>query len=173
MNNFALEIWDDESSRVTFYTVRQEDAEFTEMEKFIQKFEGHPRLGQQLEEIIALLLDVMGERRGALPDYFNRPERAASALPPKPGTAIEIGFNNLHFPLRLFCLRVSDEIVVLFNGGEKTSERTQDSPDLSVKINEADSFASRILDELGLSIEINETGRYIIDKDGSFNNFTL
>ena len=32
--------------------------------------------------------------------------------------------------LRLYCLRISDEVVILANGGIKTSQTVQDSPNL-------------------------------------------
>lgn len=173
VNNFALEIWYDESSRVTFYTVRQEGAGLTEMDKFIKKFEGHPVHEEHLLKLNSLLIDVIGERHGALQDFFTRDELNATALPPKPGVIFELGLDYHEFPLRLFCLRLTDEIVILFNGGLKTSQRTQDSPDLSMKLYEANSFAKRILSEWGLTIKEDTTGRYIIDDNGSVDNISL
>ena len=38
MNNFALEIWDDESRYVTFYTVRRENETDSETDKFYTRF---------------------------------------------------------------------------------------------------------------------------------------
>lgn len=59
----------------------------------------------------------MGKERGANEFYF-RNERLGEALPPpyKSGD------------LRLYCSRFSDRIVILGNGGIKTSQSAQDSP---------------------------------------------
>ncbi len=41
MNTFALEIWDDEGSKCTFYSVRWDDAEENETDKFFNKYDGY------------------------------------------------------------------------------------------------------------------------------------
>jgi len=64
---------------------------------------------------------------GALERHF-RPE--------KNGEAIPIESSNL----RLYCLRLSDENVILVNGGIKTSQTAQDSPDLLPHFETINSF---------------------------------
>lgn len=49
-----------------------------------------------------------------------------------------------NFPLRLYCLRLSHSCVVLFNGGEKTSQTSQEGK-TSMAFYEANEFAERIL----------------------------
>jgi hypothetical protein len=46
--------------------------------------------------------------------------------------------------LRLFCLRMSDEIVILLNGGIKSSQKTNDSPDLVGKFRLAQQVSKAI-----------------------------
>lgn len=46
--------------------------------------------------------------------------------------------------LRLYCMRLSGGIVILFNGGVKESLAAQDSPDLSMKFHDAQHFAKKI-----------------------------
>ena len=38
MNSFAVEIWNDEGKRCTFYTVRWQDAKVNEADKFFEKY---------------------------------------------------------------------------------------------------------------------------------------
>jgi hypothetical protein len=42
VNTLALEIWDDEACKCTFYSVRREDAEENEADKFFKKFDSIP-----------------------------------------------------------------------------------------------------------------------------------
>lgn len=167
MNNFALEIWDDESSLVTFFTIRMEGAELTEMEKFLKKFENDQEHSDELNEIVTLLLDYMGEERGAIIELFNRQENTATALPPIGKIAHELGFGGGDFSLRLYCLRLTDEVVILFNGGVKTSQTAQDSPGVSMIMKEADKFAQIILREWQRTIFLDESGMRIVDSTGS------
>lgn len=89
----------------------------------------------------------MGDENGALADLF-RLENRAQALPPS-GTyrAEDIKINYGNFPLRLYCLRISETLVVLFNGGEKTDSTAQGGK-TSMSFHEANIFAKRILDAL-------------------------
>lgn len=167
MNNFTLEIWDDESSLITYYSVRVEGSKHLEMEKFVRKYEDDPIYGPPVDEIMSLLVDFMGEESGADELLFNRPVNAASELPPTGKIGYELGFGGRMFPLRLFCLRLSDHVVVLFNGGIKSSERTQNSPDLSMKMYEAHQYAQKILNEFGKTIFLDDSGRRIVDENGS------
>lgn len=126
MNIFALEKFDDQGSRCTFYTVRLEEAYLSETDNFFQKFRKDEQLKSFLQELAKFLEIVIGDEKGALEAFF-RPERMAQALPPKGEHLVdEIIISFLNFPLRLYCLRISDSLVVLFNGGEKTAESAQE-----------------------------------------------
>lgn len=35
MNSFAVEVWDDETEKVKFYSVRQENAKYLEVDRFL------------------------------------------------------------------------------------------------------------------------------------------
>ncbi len=90
---------------------------------------------------------VVGDEYGAKTDFF-RFENAAQALPPRGTYKVEnlyINFGN--FPLRLYCLRISETLVVLFNGGEKTADTAQGGK-TSMAFQEANIFAKRILEAL-------------------------
>lgn len=133
--------------RCTFYTVRWEDADLSETDKFFLKYRKVDRLKQQLQELAKLMQVAIGNQYGAL-DAFFRFENQAQALPP-PGTFrledLTLQFSN--FPLRLYCLRISETLVVLFNGGEKTAGTAQGGK-TSMAFQEANHFARRIAEAL-------------------------
>ncbi len=147
MNTFALEVFDDQGQVCTFYTVRFEGAALSETDKFFQKFRYDEPLKHALQELASFLVVVIGDEYGALEDFF-RFENAAQALPPSGTHKVEnLYFNFGNFPLRLYCLRISETLVVLFNGGEKTADTAQGGK-TSMAFQEANIFAKRILDAL-------------------------
>jgi DNA-binding protein len=147
VNTFALEIFDDQGQVCTFYTVRWEDATLSETDKFFQKFRYDEQLKNSLRELASFLEVVIGDEHGAL-EYFFRFENAAQALPPSGTYKVQdvfIYYGN--FPLRLYCLRISENLVVLFNGAEKTAATAQGGR-TSMAFQEANIFAKRMLDAL-------------------------
>jgi len=77
MASFTLEIWDDSSRLVTFYTIRRDGEEDTETDKFLMQYHRHPRYGAVLQELLTLLFQDIGDRFGAKEVLFNRRERHA------------------------------------------------------------------------------------------------
>ncbi len=167
MNTFALEIFDDQGLVCTFYTVRWEDAEHSETDKFLVKYENNTTLQRPLQELAKFISSKIGDEMGALEDLF-RFENIAQALPPSGTHQVDnlyINFGN--FPLRLYCLRLSENLVVLFNGGEKTSNTAQGGK-TSMAFHEANIFAKRILDALkNKDIYITADQREFRNYDGS------
>lgn len=169
MNTFVLELWDDEGSACTFYTVRKIDqdgeAPLNETDKFFKKFLDN---GGKLEDAARILLkfltEIIGEKYGATDAFYDRHERAAHAFPPKPKEKpVEIKRLGKNFPLRLYCLRMSPQIVILFNGGEKTAGKNRDSGFLNMSAHEADAFAKRINEAFSSQeLKIAANGRYLI-----------
>ncbi len=160
MSNFVLEIFDDEGTECSFYTVRYLDAEISETERFFDKFYRDASLKSYVQELAVLLQNEIGNKYGAREIFF-RPERKAQALPPKPGLReIRIPYN---FPLRLYCLRLSNSCVILFNGGEKTSQTSQGGK-TSMAFHEANEFADRILEALrGRILKLDHNQKSIMD----------
>lgn len=119
MNTFTLEIWYDEGNKCTFYTIKwdTEDEEdiLSETDSFFEKYtiESHP-FKSQAYELFTLITKSIGDKYGAIDDFFDRVENKAQALPPKPKQRLEEIYRlGINFPLRLFCYRVSKEIVIL------------------------------------------------------------
>lgn len=164
MNTFALEIFDDQGKLCTFYTVRWEDAELSETDKFFLKFSKENQLKQALQELAKFLEVVIGNEYGALEEFF-RFENNAQAIPSSGTYKVEdIYINYGNFPLRLYCLRISESLVVLFNGGEKTANTAQQGK-TSMAFQEANIFAKRILEAL------KNKDIYNNDKQRKFLNF--
>lgn len=166
-----LEVLHDEYEFVTYYTIRieidEEKDKFNETEKFIQNFEdpSHSHSGEY--DAIIRVIDGMGNHfRGAELRLF-RHERAADALPPKVKDAeaildIEI---VLHSELRLYCVRLTNEVVVLLNGGVKTEDDPLDCPNVREHFRFAQAVAKKI-NELINEKAIRIVGKEIINLTG-------
>lgn len=147
MNTFALEVWDDEASKCTFYTVRWEDAKVNETDKFFTRYNAIAEQKQYVQQLLSFVLDSIGEDHGAIDALFNRFENEVTGLPNKGKVQVgEIVFLFPNFPLRLYALRINNrsDLVVLFNGGIKSAQTNQTSRDLNIKWMEACRFAKRI-----------------------------
>lgn len=170
MNNFVLEIWDDEGIICSFYPVRWDiDGAALETDRFFDSYSApqHP-LQERAMELFRLITESIGNRYGATDDFFDRVENSAQAIPPKPKQYVEEIKNlGINFPLRLYCYRITEHIVVLFNGGIKDASSAQNSKDLSTKFYEAQTFVKRIEDALqSKTIEISTDKRHLQSFDG-------
>ncbi len=134
--------------KVSYYSVTYEDDPITsEGEKLSEADKFFERLEQEADEddilnFIAILEDI-GNFRGAKERYF-RPENNFNALPPKRQSLSEF---ELEDNWRLYCLRLSDSVVILFNGGLKTTYKAQDCPNVAPFFRQA-STLTRKIDEL-------------------------
>ena len=108
-----------ESEKVALYSISFEKDGTTEFEKFVAEFEMNATFNRDYQRIIAALQAIL--RIGALERFF-RPEGSRNdsvqALP------IESG------KLRLYCLRLSDQVVILGNGGVKNTRTYEEDPKL-------------------------------------------
>lgn len=111
----------EEYDKVNFYSIRIKDAELTELEAFFEKF---PEGGEYDEDIDVIIswLDKIAER-GALERYF-RPEG-------KYGDGVGVIPIEVGNKIRLFCLRLTDKILVFGNGGIKDARTWQESETLA------------------------------------------
>lgn len=143
MANFALQIFDDESPKCMFYTVLVQGEEVSETDLFFAKYFKNEKFKNEAMELATFLSSTIGAKRGAINDFF-REEQDAHALPPPLRTEIEEVEFGRDFPLRLYCLRLSKSCLILFNGGEKTSQSAQDGK-TSISFYQANDFAKKIL----------------------------
>lgn len=169
MNIFELKIWDDEQRLCTFYTVKWDDAIENETDKFFSSYELETsEYYEPANILLRLIIQNIGNKYGAINEFFDREKNIAQALPPKPKRRIpEIEELGINFPLRLYCYRITESIIVLFNGGIKTERTDQLSKDISLKFYEAQQFANKIQKaiEEGMII-ISDDGKYLTDYKG-------
>lgn len=122
MNKFVTIEEASSFKKVTYYTVRFEDERYNEFEKFIINNGSDQKIHNEYNDLMSLI-KRLGNSIGAKERYFSRNEKKAEALPPD-WTKLSHGERMLHVKyqhnLRLYCMRINDELVFLFNGGVKT-----------------------------------------------------
>lgn len=172
MNIFTLKIFDDEARRCTFYTVTKDGHELSETEKFFMKFR-QGEFKRSVQELAKFMEIVIGEVHGAR-EHFFRHENDAKALPPSGQYAVgEMNLDYSDFPLRLYCLRISDQLVVLFHGGRKTSENAQEG-DTGPAFRDANTFARKIVRTMiDRELRISADGRHFEDENGNSNDIDV
>jgi hypothetical protein len=107
--------------KANFYTLHFEGKDICETDEFISRFINDLLYQKDLSTIV-YWLKKMGEEMGTLERYF-RPEKGAKAIP------------IYSSRLRLYCIRLSDQSLIIGNGGIKTSQKIQDSPDAFLHFN--------------------------------------
>lgn len=147
VNIFVLEVWDDEGAECTFYTVRYDTEETNETDDFFLRYEKMPEFEKANQELLTFILESIGNEYGALDQFFNRSENEVWGLPSKGKIKLEEIFWFPDFPLRIYALKITDEIVILFNGGIKDGNTNQNSS-LHLKWLEACEFAKRIIEAI-------------------------
>lgn len=109
----------EQSEKVSLYSISFAMDHTTEFERFMEKFEEEASLNADYQRIINAISIILD--RGALERYF-RPEGkyndSLCALPLQSGR------------IRLYCLRISDEILILGNGDRKSKSKYEDNPKL-------------------------------------------
>lgn len=70
MSNFAIEIFDDESPKCLFYTVKLDGQDHSETEKFFAKYYQIEKFKTYTEELANFLSRTIGIKRGAINDFF-------------------------------------------------------------------------------------------------------
>ena len=124
-----------ESRKSTLYSISFEKDGTTEFEKFVAEFEKNAKFNKDYQRIIAALQAILNI--GALERFF-RPEGKikdrVAAIPLEGGR------------LRLYCLRISEQIVILGNGGVKSTRTYEEDSRLYGYVLDLQKFEN-ILDE--------------------------
>ena len=111
----------EQTEKAGLFTICFENENISEFEKFIQKFKDNAECQRDFQVILSALRRMLNTS-GFLERYF-RPEGKMRdnlyALP------IESG------KLRLYCLRMSDCVLIVGNGGRKTTKTYEESSELS------------------------------------------
>lgn len=138
----------EEHDAVNYYSVHLDDEDLSELERFFEKFPEGSGYDEEIETVIAWL-DRIGEK-GALERYFRPEGKYGDGV-----SAIPIETANL----RLYCIRLSDKILVFGNGGIKESKTWEESETLSEYV-EALMDTSRFI-----ASRLEDGTLYIVDKE--------
>lgn len=138
-HNISLEVLL-EYKEVTFYSLKLDSNEYLETERFLMAFMEDPLFEEDLG-IITKVIENIGNS-GAEERHFRRagsPKDDVGGLP---------GYLYTKNKLRLYAIHVSKEIVILGNGGHKTTKNYNSDPHLNECVNVLIAMDSAIKDSL-------------------------
>ena len=149
--------------RVRFYTFHVENCEYSETASFFNRMKSDDEVADELNKLVQWIVEI-GNNHGALLELF-RFEDEAHALPPPPRGQRKVGITQIeNNNLRLYCVWISDSIVILANGGIKKSATVQGTPDLVPHFRFAKAMGKQI-NQLISQKEFNHRGKDILDID--------
>lgn len=107
----------EEHEKVNFYSIHLDGEELSELERFFDKFPEGCEYDEEVDTILAWI-DKIAEK-GALERYFRPEGRYGDGVGVIP---IDVGNK-----IRLYCLRLTDKVLIFGNGGVKDSDSWQNS----------------------------------------------
>ncbi|MBQ7209567.1 MAG: hypothetical protein IJS05_01530 [Paludibacteraceae bacterium] len=129
-----------QSEQVGLYTICF-NGEESEFQKFREKFKANASLNKDYKEILYALDRIIA--KGAFERNFRYEGKANDKV-----AALSV-YSKV---LRLYCLRISDQILIVGNGGVKTTRTYQEDPELNGYVIDLQKF-----DELLAEAQINGT----------------
>ncbi len=139
----------EEYPNVNFYSIKLEGEELTEIERFFEKFPEGCEYDDEIDVVLSWI-DKITEK-GALERYFRPEGRYGDGVGVIP---IDVGNK-----IRLYCLRLSDKILIFGNGGIKDSRSWEESEGLS-------SYVKLLIDTSRfISTRIKDGSIVIVDKN--------
>ena len=127
----------EQSDKVGLYSICFDGNDLTEYEKFVQKFINDATLNEDFRKIFRAINRIVAN--GALERYFRPEGRMKDNL-----AALSIDSKVL----RLYCLRISDQILIVGNGGAKTTRTYEESEELSGYVMDLQKFDALLEQEL-------------------------
>jgi hypothetical protein len=134
-----------------YYSIQFEGKATDETMDFFLRHETQPAFQEELDEILAWI-DGIAHETGAL-EYLFRAERKAGALPPenyvrkRNRSKFQIQYQELN-QLRLYLIRFNECVVVLLNGGFKTTRNPEECPNVRQYFRQAQHIADALDDAL-------------------------
>ena len=125
------------SENCTMYTIQFLSDDMSEFEKFISKFREDAELNPDFQAIMRFVEQILSN--GALERYFRREGKMNDSV---------VALPVLKSKLRLYCLRLTDKILVLGNGGVKTSRTYQEDDTLQGYVIDLQKFESLLRQEV-------------------------
>jgi len=133
--------------KVRYYSVHFEEKKTDEIEDFMLRHESEAHLQEAFDEILAWI-EGIAQITGAL-EHFFRQERKAAALPPDNGirkhqrSRFSFQYQEVN-RLRLYLIRLNENVVILLNGGEKTNRDPEKCPNVRRYFKEAQQIAEAL-----------------------------
>ncbi|MDE5876432.1 MAG: hypothetical protein K2H47_02925 [Muribaculaceae bacterium] len=126
----------------------------SEFEKFISKFRESAELNPDFQAIMRFIEQILSN--GALERYFRREGKVTDSV---------VALPVLKSKLRLYCLRLTDKILILGNGGVKNSQTYQEDDTLQGYVMDLQKFERLLKQEVRSgNVEITEK-EIITDKN--------
>ncbi len=137
----------DNSEKCTMYTIHFLSEDESELEKFILRFKDNASYSSDFQSILVFMERIMAN--GALERYFRREGKMNDSV-----VAIPV----LKSKLRLYCLRLSDHILVIGNGGVKSTRTYEENEELQGYVMTLQKFERLLIKEAESgNVEITET----------------
>ena len=108
---------------ISFYTIGVHGRKYCEFDDFQKRMMRDQKDSYQFQELM-LHLKTLGNLYGAQEQYFKR-EHYAERLP-GPTFRFFDSDGETDFGLRLYCIRLSEKVVILLNGDRKTARKVND-----------------------------------------------
>lgn len=146
MRNATLKILE-QTDNVSLYSICFDGNAVSEYEAFVQKFKDDATLNNDYKNIILALEKIVAV--GAFERFF-RPEGKMKDRV----AALSIDSRKL----RLYCLRISDQILIIGNGGKKETRTYEESSELSgyvMDLQEFDKLLAEAQKDGSITIEKN------------------
>ena len=125
----------EQTDNVSLYSICFDGNAVSEYETFVQKFKEDAKFITEYKTIILAIEKIVAV--GAFERFF-RPEGKMNDRV----AALAIDSRKL----RLYCLRISDQILILGNGGEKTTKTYEESEELSGYVMDLQAFDKLLLE---------------------------
>ena len=125
------------SEKATIYSISFEIDGTTEFEKFVQEFENNATLNRHLNYVLAALNQIL--EKGALERYFRHEGKMNDNVQALPIDRCK---------LRLYCLRLSNEVIILGNGGIKDVQTYEQSTRLNGYVMDLQKFDALLKKEM-------------------------
>lgn len=130
----------------TIYTIQFLSDDMNEFEKFISKFREDAELNPDFQTIMRLVEQILSN--GALERYFRREGKMSDSV---------VALPVLKSRLRLYCLRLTDKILVIGNGGIKRSRTYEEDDTLQGYVMDLQKFERLLKQEMRSgNVEITE-----------------
>lgn len=110
-----------QTEEVGLFTIRFEGDSVTEFEKFANKFKDDAKRQTDLQMILNAL-NKMLENGATLERYFRPEGKMRDNV---------VAMPTFRTSLRLYCLRMSDSVLIVGNGGEKNTKTYEESAELN------------------------------------------